>query len=52
MTVEKTDSILQVSIAGQAVLVGSVLYSGKRHATHKLSFSISGIQKFSDSYDI
>ncbi|OBA10546.1 hypothetical protein A9988_17080 [Acinetobacter calcoaceticus] len=29
VTVEKTDSILQVSIAGQAVLVGSVLYSGK-----------------------
>lgn len=29
VTVEKTDSILHVSIAGQAVLVGSVLYSGK-----------------------
>lgn len=27
--VEKTDSILHVSIAGQAVLVGSVLYSGR-----------------------
>jgi len=29
VTVEKTDSILHVNIAGQAVLVGSVLYSGK-----------------------
>lgn len=29
VTVEKTNSILHVSIAGQAVLVGSVLYSGK-----------------------
>lgn len=29
VTVEKIDSILHVSIAGQAVLVGSVLYSGK-----------------------
>ncbi|MCU4564724.1 PhzF family isomerase [Acinetobacter sp. WU_MDCI_Abxc222] len=29
VTVEKTDSILRVSIAGQAVLVGSVLYSSK-----------------------
>lgn len=29
VTVEKTDSILHVSIAGQAVLVGSVLYSRK-----------------------
>ncbi|QXA06514.1 PhzF family isomerase [Acinetobacter pittii] len=29
VTVEKTDSILHVSIAGQAVLVGSVLYSGR-----------------------
>lgn len=29
VTVEKTDSILHVSIAGQAVVVGSVLYSGK-----------------------
>ncbi|EPH2821456.1 PhzF family isomerase [Acinetobacter baumannii] len=29
VTVKKTDSILHVSIAGQAVLVGSVLYSGK-----------------------
>lgn len=29
VTVEKKDSILHVSIAGQAVLVGSVLYSGK-----------------------
>ncbi|MBD0208897.1 PhzF family phenazine biosynthesis isomerase, partial [Acinetobacter baumannii] len=29
VTVEKTNSILHVSIAGQAILVGSVLYSGK-----------------------
>ncbi|MFW2564409.1 PhzF family isomerase [Acinetobacter baumannii] len=29
VTVEKIDSILHVSIEGQAVLVGSVLYSGK-----------------------
>lgn len=29
VTVEKTDSILHVSIAGQAVVVSSVLYSGK-----------------------
>lgn len=29
VTVEKTDSVLHVSIAGQAVLVGTVLYSGK-----------------------
>lgn len=29
VTVEKIDSILHVSIAGQAILVGSVLYSGK-----------------------
>lgn len=29
VTVEKIDSILHVSIAGQAVLVGSILYSGK-----------------------
>ena len=29
VTVEKTDSILHVSIAGQAVVVNSVLYSGK-----------------------
>jgi len=29
VTVEKRDSVLHVSIAGQAVLVGSVLYSGK-----------------------